>query len=465
MELRDLDELRHAAAAVATRNGDALDRLVWTAVFGASPDLKDAARQALFDAARSAGLYPASIHALYLARGRGEAPHGFTVPAVNVRGLAYDTARALMRARKRLEVGAVILEIARSEMTYTDQRPTEYTAVMLAAALREGLTGPVFVQGDHFQVNAKKYAAGPEAELEAVRTITAQAIAAGFYNIDVDTSTLVDLSKPDHEAQQEVNGTLCAQLTAFIRTHEPKGVTVSVGGEIGEVGGKNSTPEELHAFMKVYRRALEKAAPGKPGISKISIQVGTSHGGVVLPDGKIAQVKLDFDTLDQLSQLARTRYGMAGAVQHGASTLPAELFDKFPQRGACEIHLATEFQNMLYDHPDFPADLRQAIYERLRTAAADERKAGDTDEQFFYKTRKRALGLFKRELWALPAGVRASIGAALEAKFASLFEKLRVGGTQALVQRWAPPVPGVYPVAGAVVGAGSGPDDVSGLAD
>jgi len=35
------------------------------------------------------------------------------------------------------------------------------------------------------------------------------------------------------------------------------------------------------------------------------------------------------------------KYGMAGAVQHGASTLPAELFDRFPKLGACEIHLAT----------------------------------------------------------------------------------------------------------------------------
>src|SRR6185503_16703279 len=105
-------------------------------------------------------------------------------------------------------------------------------------------------------------------------------LAAGFYNIDVDTSTLVDLSKDGHEAQQELNGRLGAEITAFIRSREPSGVTVSVRGEIGEVGGKNSTPEELRAYMKVYLAALAKLAPGKEGISKISIQTGTSHGGV-----------------------------------------------------------------------------------------------------------------------------------------------------------------------------------------
>src|SRR4029079_7619342 len=161
--------------------------------------------------------------------------------------------------------------------------------------------------------------------------------------------------------------------------HEPKGVTVSVGGEIGEVGGKNSTPDELHAFMHVYQAALAREAPGKPGISKISIQTGTSHGGVPLPGGGVAQVNVDFDAIRTLSQIARERYGMGGAVQHGASTLPAELFDRFPALGACEIHLATEFQNMIYEHPLFPADLKREIYETLRTAAADERKASDTD--------------------------------------------------------------------------------------
>ena len=85
---------------------------------------------------------------------------------------------------------------------------------------------------------------------------------------------------------------------------------------------------------------------------------------------------------------------MAGAVQHGASTLPETAFNNFPRTETAEIHLATNFQNMLYDH--LPAALRDEIYDWLRENAKDERKATDTDEQFFYKTRKKALGPFKR---------------------------------------------------------------------
>ena len=464
LELNSQDEVRQATAVLATGNGDALDRLVWTGVF-APGALRDAARQSVFDECRSVGLYPASINGLYMARGRGEVPPTFTVPAINIRGISYDTARALFRARKALDAGAVLLEIARSEITYTDQRPAEYTFVMLAAALREGWRGPVFIQGDHFQINAKKYATDPAAELQTVLDIAGEGMKAGFYNIDVDTSTLVDLELPTHAEQQRRNGTLCAQISAYIRQHEPAGVTVSIGGEIGEVGGKNSTAEELEAFVGVYNAELAKLAPGKPGMSKISIQTGTSHGGVPLPDGTIAKVKLDLETLEKLSKLSREKFGFAGAVQHGASTLPSELFGEFPKRGACEIHLATEFQNMIFDHPSFPADLKAAIYAKLRETEAGERKASDTDEQFFYKTRKKALGAYKRELWSMAAPVRQAIGQALEERFTFLLRQLNAGGTRAVAEKYAPFVPGSFPVAAAAVGAGGGPEDVSGLSD
>jgi fructose/tagatose bisphosphate aldolase len=464
MELTTQDEIRHARAALASGNADALDRLVWTGVFSADAGRRDAARATVLEQCQAAGIYPASIHDLYTARGRGEVAPTFTVPAINIRGMAYDTARALFRVQKAMDAGAVLCEIARSEITYTDQRPSEYVFVVLAAALREGWAGPVFIQGDHFQMNAKKYLANPEVELNAVKQLTAEALAAGFYNIDIDTSTLVDLSKSTIEEQQGLNGGLCAELTAFIRAHEPEGVTVSVGGEIGEVGGKNSTPDELNAFMSVYRAALERQASGLEGISKISVQTGTSHGGIPLPDGKVADVKLDFDTLQALSKLARERYGLAGAVQHGASTLPGELFDQFPKRGACEIHLATEFQNMIYEHPSFPAELRRAIYEWLGKNAAEERKPTDTDEQFFYKTRKKALGPFKQQMWGLPANVRAEIGATLEQKFTALLGMLNVRGTRAVARQHAPLVAGSFPKADAAVAAG-GPEDIAGLHD
>jgi fructose-bisphosphate aldolase class II len=423
VNVRDPSKLR----SVAT------DRLAWQAVFGSAGE-REAARWLLWELGQVTGARPASINDLYLARGRGECG-GFTVPAINVRMLAYDTARATFRAARARKAGAIILEIARSEIAYTEQRPAEYVSVMIAAALREGYTLPLFIQGDHCQVNHKKYQADPEGEVGEVKKLIAEEVGAGFYNIDVDTSTLVDLSRPTLSEQQRINYERAADITRFIRGLEPEGVTVSVGAEIGEVGMKNSTVEELHAFMQGYNQSLA-AGGGQAGISKISVQTGTSHGGVVLPDGSIADVKLDLQALAALSKVAREEYELAGAVQHGASTLPSNAFGNFPRIETAEIHLATNFQNIVFDHPRLPADLRERMRTWLDENAASERKSGDTNEQFYYKARKKAIGPFKRDLWSMSEDVRSAIAADLERTFAFLFEQLNVNGTEDQVHRF-----------------------------
>jgi fructose/tagatose bisphosphate aldolase len=386
----------------------------------------------IFNLAYKKGIYPSSIHEFYMARGRGDFG-GFTVPAINLRGMSYDLAKAIFRVAKINNCGTFIFEIAKSEMGYTAQPPIEYSSVILAAAIKEGFSGPVFIQGDHFQANAKKFQENPDKEIENLEALIADSVAAAFYNIDIDSSTLVDLSKPDVEKQQRYNYEVCAKLTQFIRRIEPKGITVSVGGEIGEVGHQNSTPEDLHAFMAGYKERLRK---GLVGISKISVQTGTSHGGVVLPDGSVAEVKLDFNTLKTLSEISRKEYGLAGAVQHGASTLPAEAFHKFVECECIEVHLATEFQNMIYESRHFPADLKKRIYEWLKVNAANETKEGETEEQFFYKTRKKALGPYKLEIMGLPQETRDAIAKEIEDKFDFLFKQLNAVNNKELVDKY-----------------------------
>ena len=407
-----------------------MDGLIREAVFGDAAD-KAAARWLIWETAQALGIRPASIHELYTARGRSEIARTFTVPAVNLRMLAYDSARAVFRAAREIDAGAFIFEIARSEISYTDQRPAEYVSAVLAAAVREGFRGPVFIQGDHFQAAAKKYAADPEAEIKAIRDLIVESVSAGFLNIDIDTSTLVDIAKPSLAEQQKPNFELCAGLTRFIRAQEPNGVNISIGGEIGEVGQKNSSLEDLEAFMEGYD-ALRGPVTG---ISKISVQTGTSHGGVVLPDGTLAQVAIDFHVLKELSEEARGKYGMGGAVQHGASTLPDSAFHKFVEAGACEVHLATAFQSLVMDHEAVPESLRLDIYEWLKVNAAGERKPKDTEAQFLYKTRKKAVGPFKKQFWTLPEAALAAIGASLEKQFAFLFEQLAIGGTTGIVAK------------------------------
>ena len=433
--------------------GPAMDQLVGVAVFGDGV-AKEYARWLIWELGQAAGVRPSSIHDLYAARGRGEV-HGFTVPAINVRAATYDTARSIFRTAIAMKAGAFILEIARSEIAYTEQRPSEYVSVLIAAALREGYRGPLFVQGDHFQVNHKKYAVNPEPEVEGVKALVREAVAAGFYNIDIDTSTLVDLSKDSLAEQQRLNYEVGVDILREVRRVEPAGITISVGGEIGEVGTENSTVEELRAYMDGFNATTPS---GMEGLSKISVQSGTSHGGTVLADGSIAAVKLDLETLENLGKVARDEYGLSGAVQHGASTLPDTAFNNFPTRETAEIHLATNFQTMMFDA--LPEQLRADIYTWLGENAKDERKATDTDEQFFYKTRKKAIGPFKRQMWNLPDDVKGRVAASYDAKFRFLFEQLAIGNTADIVQKYVvPPVQHRVMPADATPAHAAAPDD------
>jgi fructose/tagatose bisphosphate aldolase len=408
------------------------DALVESAVFTDNDSAREKYRQEIRKLASCYGIYPASIQGLYVAAGKGHYS-GRTVPAINIRGITYQVARAVFRAALKYRVGAFIFEIARSEIGYTAQKPGEYASCVLAAAIKEGYKGPVFLQGDHFQVNQRRYSSEPQKEIDVIKGLVQEAIGAGFFNIDIDASTLVDFSKKSLEEQQEKNCLVTADMTNLIRSIEPKGTTISIGGEIGEVGKNNSTAADLRAFMAGYLCRLDSHMEG---ISKISIQTGTTHGGVILPDGSVASVEVDFKALEEISKVARNEYGLAGAVQHGASTLPEEAFDIFPKVDTAEVHLATGFQNLIFDSPYFPEELLSKINKHLLEKYIAEKMPEDTKDQFLYKTRKKAFGDFKKEMWNFPEENMGKIMEMLEERFSLLFQKLGVIDTIGLVNQF-----------------------------
>ena len=414
-----------------------IDTLVENSVLNASSQIRGLSRFIIKSSALEMGIVSSSIQGLYDARGRDECG-GFTVPAINIRGMSYDFSRSIFRTAQKLNTGSFIFEIAKSEIGYTFQQPHEIVGVILGAAIRENHTGPVFIQGDHFQVNAKNFYNNKDKEISGLKKLIQKGIEAGFYNIDIDTSTLVDLSKSTVVEQQRANFEVGVELTKYIRALEPEEITISVGGEIGEVGKENSDENELRAYLDNFNELLNREDKGARSISKISIQTGTSHGGVPGPDGKVVEVNLDFECLENLSRIARQDYGLAGAVQHGASTLPRDLFNKFPELETAEIHLATDFQNMIYDNELFPEDFKKEIYVHLRKKFASEKKETDTDEQFIYKTRKKGFGEFKSKFWELSNEIRTEIGCHLQKKVEHLFTQLKVKDTLEVTKRTTP---------------------------
>lgn len=413
---------------------EGIDALVREAVFSHDDYARARARYLIWQASQELNAHSSSIQGLYAARGRGLAK-GFTVPAFNVRGMTYDVVRAAFRAARSNDVGALIFELARSEIGYTHQPPGEYATVVLAAAVKENWRRPVFVQGDHYQFNAKRFAEDAEQETQAIRDVVRESIAAGYLNIDIDASTLVDLAEATVPKQQATNARLSAELVDLIRSLEPAEIPVSVGGEIGEVGKSNSTEEELRAYLDQFKRSLARRRKEALGVSKVSVQTGTTHGGLVGPDGKVIDVAVDFETIRRLSAVCVEEYQISGCVQHGASTLPDDMFHEFPQVGTVEIHLATGIQNTLFDSPDFPAAFKKRIFAHLEKVHADERKPNETLEQFHYKTRKKAFGPFKREFWDLDEAHKSPLLKAVEDRFAFWFRELKVTRTAGVVKQ------------------------------
>ena len=371
-----------------------------------------------------------------MAMGRGDAG-GFTVPAINVRAMAYDTARAVIRVGEEAERRRVHLR----DRALRDRLHRAASARVRGDRAGRGAARRVHAaRSSSRAITSRPTPRSTTARIATrssttLRALIKEEIAAGFYNIDIDTSTLVDLDKATLDEQQEVNVTLAADFTAFIREHEPQGVTVSVGGEIGEVGGKNSDVHELHAYMNGLQPHAEGARRRAWSASaRSACRPAPRTAASSTPTARVrTDVKIDLKTLEELSRVAREEYGLGGAVQHGASTLPPDAFDAFPRAGACEIHLATDFQNMVYEHPQFPADLKAEMYAWIRENALEERKPKDTEEQFIYKARKKAIGPFKRRMWSIERRARAAPSAqSLEERFTFLMRQLKIDGTAAV---------------------------------
>lgn len=409
---------------------EVLDLLIYNVYFNEDEKIKRECAECIRDIAKEKGIYPASIHYFYTEYMRKQGIT-FTVPAFNIRFLPYHSIRRIFRSAVKREAGPFIIEIARSEIEYTGQKPFMYSACVFAAAVREGYSGPVFIQGDHFQFNRKRFFSDREGEIEELKSLIVDALNAGFLNIDIDASTLIDLESKDEESEQRLNGEMTALMTEFIRNVE-KEVTVSIGGEIGEIGGRNSTPDDLRAFMKIYNSEIDRRG-ALPGLSKISVQTGTKHGGFILPDGRRAHAKVDFEVIRTLSKIAREEFNMGGVVQHGASTLPDELFHLFPEAGTLEIHLATEFQNIILDHRALPQvlkeEMRDYIFKRFGFEKGDE-----SDEQFYYRYRKYCAKDFNQILWNMNEDILNDIMEDIERKVDFYFDSLKVTGRRGEVE-------------------------------
>jgi fructose/tagatose bisphosphate aldolase len=410
-------------------NVESFDQLT-RALALAKPDKKNALAFEIIALTRKMGVYPAAIGAVYHALGSCELPP-MTIPAFNIRGLTYALSRVVWKKALESEAGPIIFELAPSESWAGEQSYAEYAAMILAAACREGYRGPVFLQGDHFAIESREV-------VPAVIERAKEVIACGFYQIDIDGSHLLIPNPENINAFHEPNAEVTAQIIATLRQHQPAGISLVLGGEVGEIGGRDTSVEDLIT----YKKLLDKNLPiGIPGLDKISAQTGTAHGGIVLQDGSTGRMHVDFDLIAKLSKQAR-EYNWSGVVQHGASTLTIEDLEKLPQAGVIEVHLATQIQNIVFDHPAFPTTFREQMQKRLvvSTKGAEGEQIDQSEEmtlaQQFYKARWTAWGTFKQELWALPNSVMQPIELSFGEWVEDIIKALRIDKKEGILKQY-----------------------------
>ena len=382
----DVDKLR----------SETIDYLAVEAALNKNNDVKTAAQFLIRSAAISLGIIPASINDFYMAR-RDNAWENMSVPAVNIRTDGYETSRQIFRVVKEQNIGAIILELAKSEMRYSGQNRSEFTAIGFAAAIKEGYTGPIFFQGDHYQIDLKKYTADPQKEINSVKKLIRESILAGEYNIDLDPSTLVNEEALDeivafenvlvsaklrdnpelaqgldesglkalrnklidelvltdeqkarldalYEKLHADTAEATMELIRYIRSLEKEllegKIAVSIGIEERHIDNPKhkNNPSTVRGSIALSRKILKMCADERlVGPSKIALQTGTMHGvgGTV-----------DFGIYER-HVAAAPLLGIAVFVQHGASTIKDRNdFRKMPIGGVGEVHLATEYQKI-----------------------------------------------------------------------------------------------------------------------
>ncbi|MDO8524348.1 MAG: class II fructose-bisphosphate aldolase [bacterium] len=372
--------------------------------------LKGKAKEALPKVRKKAlkqGIFLASIAPLYKEITKSNITD-FSVPAFNIRALTFDTACAIFKSAKKAKAGAFILEIASSEMEYTKQNSEEFSLCILGAAIKEKYKGPIFLQGDHFYLKDIT-----EEAINNLQDLILKSFNAGFYNFDIDCSAL---SLEDNIKQTN-------NFIDFIKKNQPQGVEVAIGGEVSSIGGAETTSAELDSFLKKCQ-----------GLTKVSCQTGTRHGGKILTSGDFAPINIDYENIKKLVWVAK-QYGISGIVQHGASTLQKAQFTELKKAGVLEIHLSTLFSDIIFDSRYLPSSLNKNMHSWVDQNFAEEKENFWSNIQFFKNFRKKTLGIFKKNLWQMPEKNIKLIGKELEENFLFFFKVFGVDNTKSLVDK------------------------------
>ncbi len=232
-----------------------MDKLVRAAVFGDGPE-KEHARWLIWEIGQAVGVSRASIH---------ESVHGARPRRVRTASrcrrstcaaMAYDTARVDLPHGDRQEGGRVHPRdrALRDRLHRSAPRRIRRGDARRGAARRiprPGVHSGRPLPGERQEVRGRPDARSGRGEGAGPRGDRGRVLQHRHRHVDAGRSLQADARRAAAAQLRSRRSTFDGRARA-----RADGVTISLGGEIGEVGTQNSTVDELRAYMDGFNRSL-----------------------------------------------------------------------------------------------------------------------------------------------------------------------------------------------------------------
>jgi hypothetical protein len=409
--LRDCLEVRDNGVKIIDAHRlreERIDALVYNAMFQPSERVRYFLSWLIRQVAAGNAIYPASLQGLYTAAARGQTPT-LTLPAISLRVMTYAGGRAAFRAARETGAGALAFNL--DAAAKPAQSPLDYATCLLAAALREGYEGPLFLQANFLHERPMADEPAHSDELERLKELVEEALNEAFFNLELDATRMENLTLPDLSAQEQACYADCAELASFVRQTEPGGVGSAIGIQFNSRGDPEHRVQRLRAFMTGFETEFTSRAGHVPGISKFNLNI---------------RGKVDLDIAADFAEVARREYWLPTSVSMDSAAMPDDVIEAVADLPFVGAHLGSRLEDRILDHLAFPGQLRQAMQHWIDTTYGEAHQPGEGDEDFYRAMRPLAYEQFKREMWDLPRQTQEAIMADLQTGLVEDIKRLKV---------------------------------------
>ncbi len=404
-----------------------VDRLIYNAVFHHDTQIKGTSRWLIKAIAQEKQIFPASIKGLYAFLETEKKPK-MTIPVVRFPGLSYPIARAVIRAAQRNHASAFIFEIEKSQDLRFSQTPGEFVCIILASAIREGFTGPVFIQTNHFQIDPEQYDQDPSGEKNRLLNLIEESIRAGSYNLWLDGASMELTRGSKKKDTLKPQAHLLAELTHRVHTLEPPGIDICIGAKLGSGKDPTDYQGELQKFMKQYEDALHQINQFAKKVCKISF---LSEIKAPIKGNKPGfSSKQKKNKTKEAFKLAQEKYHLMVGLDLDIPGFSQEHIKKTYGMESAEIQFPLHCMNLFLQHREFPAALKEELMGSFPNLFSKSQDASRDSQSAFER--------YKEGFWTLPPSIHEEVGTAIEKEASSMFTAFRVNNTEEIVHQTIP---------------------------